>query len=102
MTRSSPTPAIFFQSARASSSDVVHGVDQPLGIDGAGLGQQLVGEGDGVGLEVVAEREVAQHLEERVVARGAADVLEVVVLAAGAHALLRAGGAREGRASPCR
>ena len=40
-------------------------------------------------LEIVAEREVAQHLEERVVARGIADIVEVVVLAAGAHAFLR-------------
>ena len=76
---------------------LVDGVDQPLGLDGVGLGQQLVGEGDGVGLEVVTEREVPQHLEEGLVARRAADVLQIVVLAAGAHALLRAGGAREGR-----
>ena len=34
MTRSSPTPATFCQSARASSSDLVHGVDQALRIDG--------------------------------------------------------------------
>ena len=33
-------------------------------------------------LEVVAEAEVAQHLEERVVPRRVTDVLEVVVLAA--------------------
>ena len=102
MTRESSTPAIFFHSARASSSRLVDGVDEALGIDGEVLGQQLVGEGDGVGLEVVAEGEVAQHLEEGVVARGAAHVLEVVVLAAGAHALLRAGGARGSRAWPCR
>ena len=49
-----------------------------------------------VALEVVAEAEVAQHLEEGVVARGVADVLQVVVLAAGAHAFLRRGGARVG------
>ena len=41
-------------------------------------------------LEVVAEREVAQHLEEGVVAGGVADIVQVVVLAAGADALLRA------------
>jgi hypothetical protein len=52
--------------------------------------------GDRLFLEIVAEREVAQHLEERVVARGVADVVEVVVLAAGAHALLRGRGARHG------
>jgi hypothetical protein len=41
-------------------------------------------------LEVVAEAEVAEHLEEHEVALGAADVVEVVVLAAGPGALLRA------------
>ena len=55
---------------------------------------------DRVLLEVVAEGEVAQHLEERVVPRGAADVLEVVVLAAGAHALLGGGGPRRSRGAP--
>ena len=50
---------------------------------------QLPGVGDGVFLEVVAEAEVAQHLEEGVMAVGEADVFEVVVLASGAHAFLR-------------
>ena len=53
-------------------------------------GHEVPGEADRVALEVVAEAEVAEHLEERVVPRGVADVLEVVVLAAGAHAALRA------------
>ena len=53
------------------------------------LGDELPGEANRVALEVVAEREVAEHLEERVVPRGVADLLEIVVLAAGAHALLR-------------
>ena len=44
-------------------------------------------------LEVLAEREVAEHLEERVVAGGVADVVKVVVLAAGADALLGRRGA---------
>ena len=51
--------------------------------------EQLPGQLDRALLEVVAEGEVAEHLEEGVVARGVADVVEVVVLAAGAHALLR-------------
>ena len=59
---------------------------EDLGRDGPGLL-------DGDVLEVVAEGEVAQHLEEGVVAGGVADVVEVVVLAAGAHRLLRGGGA---------
>ena len=58
------------------------------------LGDQVPGEADGVGLEVIAEREIAQHLEERVMAAGVADVFEIVVLAARAHAFLRGGGAR--------
>ena len=56
-------------------------------------GQKLPRIVDGITLEVVAKAEVAQHLEEGVMARGVPDVLQVIVLAAGAHALLAAGGA---------
>ena len=59
-----------------------------------GAGDEGPGEMDGVALEVVAEGEVPQHLEEGVVARGIADVLEIVVLSAGAHAALRGRRAR--------
>ena len=59
-------------------------------------GEELPREVDGVFLEVIAEGEVAQHLEERVVASGVADVLQVVVLAAGAQRALRRGGALGG------
>src|SRR5690606_27566430 len=45
---------------------------------------------------IVAEAEVAEHFEEGVVARGVADVFQIVVLAAGTHALLAAGGAAVG------
>ena len=74
-----------------------------LGEDGDGelvlgkaqfAGDQRPGPLDRVGLEIVAEGEVAQHLEEGVVAGGVADIVEIVVLAAGAHAFLRRGGAR--------
>ncbi len=54
---------------------------------------ELPREPDGVALEVVAEGEVPQHLEEGVVPVGVSHLLEVVVLPAGAHALLRRGGA---------
>ena len=50
-------------------------------------GDQLPGELDGAFLEVVAEGEVAVHLEERAVPGGLADLLDVE----GAHALLHAG-----------
>src|SRR5881296_1617196 len=48
--------------------------------------------GDRFPLEVVAEREVAEHLEERVVPGGVPHLLEVVVLAAGAYAFLAGDG----------
>jgi hypothetical protein len=44
---------------------------------------------DGDILEIVAEGKIAEHLEEGVMPRGIADIVEVVVLAARAHALLR-------------
>jgi hypothetical protein len=78
---------------------VVLGVDR----DPELLGRQLqyVGEVfprvfDRVLLEIIAEAEVAQHFEEGVVAGGVADVFQVVVLAAGAHAALRRYGAGVG------
>jgi len=58
------------------------------------LREQFPGPGNGLLLEVVAKRPVAQHLEEGVVARGVADLIEVVVLAAGAQAALHISGAR--------
>ena len=54
-------------------------------------GQQLPAERHGIRLEVVAEGEVAEHLEERMVARRAADILEVIVLAARPDAFLGGG-----------
>ena len=56
-------------------------------------GEEVPAELDRLLLEVVPEGEVAEHLEEGVVAGGHPHVLEVVVLAPGAHALLRGGGA---------
>jgi hypothetical protein len=75
---------------------VVHGDPEPVGRDAeiAGAGDELPGVRDRVALEVVAEGEVAQHLEEGVMPLGVAHLLQVVVLAAGADALLAGGGAR--------
>ena len=47
-------------------------------------------------LEIVSEREVPQHLEEGVVARRIPHIVQVVVLAAGAHAFLAGRGATAG------
>ncbi len=68
------------------------GRPEPARVEAEVAREELPGELDRVGLEVIAEREVAEHLEERVMARRAPDVLEVVVLAARAHALLAARG----------
>ena len=57
------------------------------------LGQEFPGPGDGFALVVVAEGPVAEHLEESVVVGVAADLLEVVVLAGDADALLGVGDA---------
>ena len=50
---------------------------------------QLPRVGYGIFLEVIAEREISQHLEKRVMTIGEAYVFKIVVLASGAHALLR-------------
>jgi hypothetical protein len=71
----------------------VDGGPELLGRQLVDLGEQLEGPGERFALEVVAEAPVAQHLEEGVVARGVAHVLQVVVLAAGAKARLDRGGA---------
>ena len=71
---------------------VVLGIDrdqQALARQCEFLGHQVPGQLDRDVLEVVAEGKVPQHLEEGVMPRGVADVVQVVMLAAGAHALLR-------------
>ncbi len=77
---------------------LVDGDPQALGVEAVtalvlGAGEQLPGELDGAFLEVVAEGEVAAHLEERAVPGGLADLFDV----RRAHALLDAGGTGEGR-----
>src|SRR4029079_4997187 len=57
-------------------------------------GQEVPRPMDRIALEVVAEAPVAEHLEEGVVARGPADLLEVVVLAGDAQAALIVDGPR--------
>ena len=67
----------------------VYGHHQAVLGEGKILGDQLPGIRDRLLLEVVAKTEIPQHLEKRVMPRGVADIVEVVVLAAGAHAFLR-------------
>ena len=74
------------RNARLSLED---GRVQPVRREPPHLGQQRPRERNGVVLEVVAEREVPEHLEEGVVTPGRPHVVEVVVLPADPHALLR-------------
>ena len=90
------TPISFAQIAAASSSSRKTVTTEPARVEPEALGHQLPGERDRLLLEVVAEGEVPEHLEEGVVARAAADLFQVVVLARDAHALLRGGGALVG------
>ena len=57
-------------------------------------GHEIPREMNRFALEVIAEAEIAEHLEKSVMPRRVADILQIVVLAAGAHAALRARGAR--------
>ena len=93
--RSIGTPTISCQIASASSSDSctvtqMRSPSKPHPPDSVSPGDELPAPRDRRLLEVVAEAEVAEHLEEHQVPLGAPDVVEVVVLAAGAGALLRA------------
>ena len=75
----------------------VHGDPDALGVEAQARGDEVPGEGAGVRLEVVAEAEVAHHLEEGEVAAGAPHLVEVVVLAACTDALLDGDGPVPGR-----
>ena len=57
------------------------------------FGQKFPRHRDSFGFEVIAERKVAQHLEERMMARGWADFFEVIVFARDAQTLLCGSGA---------
>ena len=70
---------------------------EPVGLEPQVLGHELPRVVDGPVLEVVAEREVPEHLEHRCVTRGHPDLVEVGVLAARAQALLHRREARCGR-----
>ena len=66
---------------------------EAVGVESVDLGEKLEAPADRLLLEVVAEGPIAQHLEEGVVIGVLANILEIVVLAAGANALLRVDGA---------
>src|SRR5438445_11644539 len=75
-----------------------HRHPQPLRREVDDARQVLPSEMDRLFLEVVPEGKIAEHFEEGVVPAGMADVLEIVVLAAGPDAFLRRGGPGVGAA----
>src|SRR5690349_12002877 len=58
-------------------------------IESDGLGEKFPAELDRVFFEIIAEREITQHLEERMVPPRIADVFQVVMLPAGPKTFLR-------------
>ena len=70
----------------------MHGDPKTVFRQAQGAGEEFPGELDGFALEVVAETEVAQHLEEGVMPRRVTHVLQIVVLAPGADTALGTGG----------
>ena len=64
---------------------------QLLGWQTQGLGQKFPGILDRILFEIVAEAEVAQHLEKGVMTGGIAHILQIIVFAAGPYATLGAG-----------
>ena len=73
---------------------MVDGDPKSLGSDAeeGWTGDELPGVGDRIALEVIAEGEIPQHLEEGVMPLGVADLLEIVVLSSGPNALLAGSG----------
>src|SRR6056297_3229613 len=70
---------------------LVHRHPQPLWRETTVYGEKFPSEFNRFALEVIAKTEVSQHLEEGVMTSRVADVFEIVVLAAGAHATLGSG-----------
>jgi hypothetical protein len=99
VTRSAGTPISSIQMRSASSSEVCTVIQSfSFGIAKRSV-RSVQAKRIASCLEVVAEAEVAEHLEEGVVPGRVADVLEIVVLAAGPHAALRADRAAYSRVS---
>ena len=80
----------------------VHGDPELLGRNLQFVDEKLPRVLDRVTFKVVTEAEIAEHLEERVMPRRVAHVLQIVVLAAGAQAALAARRAAVGDACPVR
>ena len=79
----------FFPDIRGLIVRMIDRDQQLIFVDAEILGQQFPRKWDRFVLEVIAKGEVAEHLEKRMVTRCVTHVVEIVVLAACAHAFLR-------------
>ena len=52
-------------------------------------GDQIPGEFNRLGFEIIAERKITEHFKKGVVAGGIADIVEIIVLATGPYTFLR-------------
>ena len=75
---------------------VIDSRKQPVFRQAEFFGDQIPGKLNRVGLEIITKREVPEHLEESMVTRRVAHIVEVIMLAARPHAFLRRGGAHIG------
>ena len=76
---------------------MINGDKELVFLQAVALGDQRPGSFDGAFLEIISERKISEHLEEGQMPRGIADIVQIVVLAAGADALLRCRRARKRR-----
>ncbi len=88
-TRFGSTPIVSIHNVARLIVVGMHRHPQPLARNLQLLRDELPRPADRVFLEIVGKTEVAHHFEERVMTRRVADVLEIVVFAARAHAALR-------------
>ena len=77
---------------------MIDGDGQPVGVQPPDFGQQRPRMGDRLLLEIIAERKIAEHFKECVMPRGIADIVEIIMLAASAHAFLAGDCARNSAA----
>ena len=75
---------------------VINGDEKPVLLQAEFARDQCPGELDGKRFEIIAERKIPQHFKKSVVACRIADIVQIIVLAARAHAFLGGRGARIG------
>ena len=68
---------------------VINGNAQPGGVQPPFPGNQRPGMLNRLRLEIITERKIAQHFKESMVSRRVADIVQIIMLAAGADAFLR-------------